>query len=511
MLYQLLAIFFSGVFIPKVVANGLTLDLCSSSDQCTSPRNCYDASSAILVDCSKDEKSLCVCAPRIPQYCNYHDDCQSGELCGRTLTSSSSCMSTAAISLSDNLFSVTDTPPTVPVPSGEQPTLWSLIGNKNVGELCTKPLDCKTGNYCFSFQSTSTMCQHPLDVCRCIPRGSGEKCFKSSDCFPLSCVSVNYSEPICLESDIIKNISDVSFSVINFNTDTASPSKGVSSSSISATTPSSSYNWRPSKSTVVINLNQTKIPNETATVFSSSVPSYSLHNNTGEPTIMYSILPTPTFSSIYTESPVPSSTPTKMSADASNGSYPGSHMYPKNATQTFENFQTMLTNVPDYPTITGSPSLQPSAFSTAIDESSPIQQTEESNEIYSSGLQTPETNESLIFICIAMKHLQNFRQSELVYSKSHSADVLCDPNGSCATPNHLVVYYGKAMKMSTYCKFYVKMARCSKHKLLVNSPKYKNRQLVHSNSESLFFTAHAARYGSLFEEKFLRLIIWLGF
>lgn len=41
--------------------------------------------------------------------------------------------------------------------------------------------------------------------------------------------------------------------------------------------------------------------------------------------------------------------------------------------------------------------------------------------------------------------------SELVFAQNRCASVLCDGNGSCAMPGHMIVYNGVPMSMLMYC------------------------------------------------------------
>lgn len=96
--------------------------------------------------------------------------------------------------------------------------------------------------------------------------------------------------------------------------------------------------------------------------------------------------------------------------------------------------------------------------------------------------------------CVDSEAFRGFDKKDLVFENHAEETVLCDENGSCATPGHMVVFMGKATMMKTYCKVVV----CTREKRLVNSPGYR-RGFVKSNTNGLLFTAFAARYESRLE------------
>lgn len=106
-------------------------------------------------------------------------------------------------------------------------------------------------------------------------------------------------------------------------------------------------------------------------------------------------------------------------------------------------------------------------------------------------------------VCIGAHHLQHLHQSSLLYDHHRLARVLCDVNSSCATPGHIVRLNGSPMMMQTYCAH----APCTHKVMKVNSPRYERRLSIESHTEGLVFTTFAARYESLVEEQFLRMLI----
>lgn len=113
----------------------------------------------------------------------------------------------------------------------------------------------------------------------------------------------------------------------------------------------------------------------------------------------------------------------------------------------------------------------------------------------------------LASICIAVDALASLPHHSLVYKQHYRALVLCDPNNSCATPGHVVIYKNVAMMMSTYCTL---RNDCKLKKSIVNSPKFKPSLRIESRTNDLVYTALSARYVSAFEEFLLSAIIRLG-
>lgn len=109
-------------------------------------------------------------------------------------------------------------------------------------------------------------------------------------------------------------------------------------------------------------------------------------------------------------------------------------------------------------------------------------------------------------ICIDARMLHHLSRDELVFPKDLWARVLCDPEDNCATPGHIVVHQERGMMMATYCQ----KVSCVKRTLLVNSPRYRTRRRVASNSQQLQFTGFAARYSSRIEESVLAMAVRMG-
>lgn len=99
----------------------------------------------------------------------------------------------------------------------------------------------------------------------------------------------------------------------------------------------------------------------------------------------------------------------------------------------------------------------------------------------------------------------------LVFAQHRRAAVLCDAQGSCATPGHIVRWNGHPMMMKTYCAS-TAVAPCSRTVMAVNSISYRRRGIaVDSNTNGLIFTALAARHETALEEAVLRSVVRLGF
>ena len=109
-------------------------------------------------------------------------------------------------------------------------------------------------------------------------------------------------------------------------------------------------------------------------------------------------------------------------------------------------------------------------------------------------------------VCIASHSLGHISREELVFEKDTIAHVLCDLNGSCATPGHMVRYKGRGMMMKSYCQ----LTSCVRKVMKVNSPRYRRGLTVPSHSDDLVFTALAARFQSRAEEGVLSAAVRIG-
>lgn len=108
--------------------------------------------------------------------------------------------------------------------------------------------------------------------------------------------------------------------------------------------------------------------------------------------------------------------------------------------------------------------------------------------------------------CIAVDLLRHLNRHELVYKNHRMMKALCDDAGSCATPGHMVLYGGRGMMMSSYCR----VVKCVERHMLVNSPAYGRAVRVNTLSKGLVFTAFAARYGTRAEEGLMSAAIRIG-
>lgn len=109
-------------------------------------------------------------------------------------------------------------------------------------------------------------------------------------------------------------------------------------------------------------------------------------------------------------------------------------------------------------------------------------------------------------VCVDARALKHLAAHELVFPTHRTARVLCDQNGSCATPGHVVLYKATAMMMKSYCA----LVGCTHRVMKVNSPKLKRAIRIPTNTDNLHFTAFAARYQTTFEELALTAIVHVG-
>lgn len=119
---------------------------------------------------------------------------------------------------------------------------------------------------------------------------------------------------------------------------------------------------------------------------------------------------------------------------------------------------------------------------------------------------SPTASEN-IAVCIGLHHLQHMKKQQLVFEHHRMAMVLCDGQGSCATPPHVVVWMGNALTMREYC---AKVSACTSAEMLVNSPRWTAGVRVASHTNGLRFTALAARWETLVEREFLRVAVRFG-
>lgn len=110
-------------------------------------------------------------------------------------------------------------------------------------------------------------------------------------------------------------------------------------------------------------------------------------------------------------------------------------------------------------------------------------------------------------VCVDAAAVRHLQPEELVFARQVIAPVLCDKWGSCATAGHIVRYKGVGMMMKRYCG----MVGCVRQVLAVNSPRYKVGLRLLSKTEGLEYTALAARYESVVEERVLSTFVRLGF
>lgn len=110
-------------------------------------------------------------------------------------------------------------------------------------------------------------------------------------------------------------------------------------------------------------------------------------------------------------------------------------------------------------------------------------------------------------VCISVIELsRHVRREHFIFPEDTKASVLCDPQGSCATPGHMVMFRGRPMRMSSYCLF----VSCARRFMMVNSPKYKAKLSLPSSTNDLTYTGLAAKYDTVLEESILAVAIRLG-
>lgn len=110
-------------------------------------------------------------------------------------------------------------------------------------------------------------------------------------------------------------------------------------------------------------------------------------------------------------------------------------------------------------------------------------------------------------VCIDANALSHLSSDELVYKEHRRGAVLCDKNGSCATPGHMVMYNGSFMMMSSYCSH---IGGCAKRVMNVNSPRHRRALKIDSRTDGLQYTSLAARYATVAEEHVLKTLLRVG-
>lgn len=110
-------------------------------------------------------------------------------------------------------------------------------------------------------------------------------------------------------------------------------------------------------------------------------------------------------------------------------------------------------------------------------------------------------------VCIDASALEHLSTDELVYKEHRRSAVLCDKNGSCATPGHMVVYEGEFMMMSSYC---TQIGGCAKRVMSVNSPRHRRALKIVSRTIRLEYTSLAAKYATVAEEHVLKTLLRVG-
>ena len=97
----------------------------------------------------------------------------------------------------------------------------------------------------------------------------------------------------------------------------------------------------------------------------------------------------------------------------------------------------------------------------------------------------------------------------MIYKHHQRGSVLCDHNGSCATPGHVVSWNGEPMMMKKY-RATILGVECNRRVMWVNSIIFRRKVVVPSRTAGFKYTALAARYESSMKELMLRAVIKPG-
>lgn len=156
---------------------------------------------------------------------------------------------------------------------------------------------------------------------------------------------------------------------------------------------------------------------------------------------------------------------------------------------------------------------EPACLSLSIQSSSTlISYSEIMDAETTTGTEAEEKTDADSSKCVDARALSHLSARDLVFDRpGRLASVLCDAQGSCATPGHLVEWDGRHVLMRTYCET-MAHGGCVRRTMTVNSPamKWSKRIRVDSLTRGLSYTPFAARFESRTEESFLRVLVRAG-
>lgn len=512
------------IYLPP---NGLGGDICRFDNQCKLPYRCLKANSKL---CAGSADCRCALKKGL-QKCDALSDCLDGEVCAlKRLETSATC-----VSLSEYLVFAAGS--------------YQLVGRlPNPGKLatfdpCQWNPDCQEGLYCTHLSELTVGRCYGRRGCSCLPARSVHQCSSEKDCRTgEKCAKIPGArqEPTCYSEDVLP--SDPFFVDIASNSSTPAvslPSDGWISSSCrndsdcaqekfprvcqhySEDVPinmsgiddlcggrqmcvckskkesnakcKSSTDCGSGELCVIISDSAKDVP---GTCESSQVmgldyfaEAFSLLTKKGQRS-----LPSPSLS--------PSASPSESSFSSSSPSISVTPSSEPSPTQSMSVSNSVSATVSASASTSASPSrsamVTVSISPTAIHNTSSASPSDEDGDVE----QSPDA------VCVDAAALKHIHVSELVYAKHRRASVLCDEQGSCATPGHIVEWRGEAMMMRSYCQHY---GLCIQSVRLVNSPRMRMRVRVASNTKGLYFTPLAASLATRVEERILRSLVRFGF
>lgn len=443
--------------------SGYTFDSCRFNGQCQAPRACADMTMIPRQLCRGSR--FCACFPPRVAKCTTSDDCEENEGCIQDLTLERTCVSRKAAAaieyplipgVSDLLAS--PSPFITPAPVACRGGLTF--------DHCTANSDCKGIRVCASLSLFGQCGEEGACICDMDWR----LCTQSRQC---ECGEV-----------CVRNFDRISFclsrqAAISRAIPFIEDSVDATPTQISPTsTPSASLELFPSVDPTDITPTSAATPSYLS---QSSLPQQATPSLAGGSQIPYPARTNPALIPIP-EGLVPSTTPTPFSTPSASAVYP--HV---SASQLAPSFTAVPPRV-------ASETPQPSTTTAEISASANIEEV------------SPSPEETSELTCIGADSLQDVPQHRLVYKRHQIAHVVCDMNNSCATGGHMVIFDGKAMMMSTYCDLVV----CEKRIMYVNSPKWGRKVMIDSKTEGLQFTAFAARYNTVTEERVLSTLVRMG-
>lgn len=487
--------------VPNYVSdtNGLAFEICDNDSDCVKPRLCSGWSGS----CGKKEFYPCQCQGKgyEPQRCDDFSDCLTGEVCVKIRSlPPATCVSLSYYYSSIGLYQV----------QGEFPSR----GNLTTFDDCTNDYQCMEGLYCTHFTESQLGGCIDRRGCACVPPVA-EQCKSSSDCRTgESCVQVPgaQEEPRCYSSAKIAN--DPFFRKVSHTvgpTPTLLPTNGwlsdlckqdsdckqsdIKRACRHFTESTGSCNGRDmclckrkdGKDPTCKRSSQCGAGETCAVVVDSK-------KKVNATCISTKVLDLNYFLALYVEvfgaKRGPLASPSSSPSNAPSLSVsPSASVSPSTSTSSSPSRS---------PSTSASAAMTPSVSMSVsgTQEPSKIPRTENVT-------MTEEPNE----MCVDVDALMHLPMSELVYTTSRRAAVLCDESGSCATMGHMIEWQGVAMMMKTYCE---RHAKCQRSVRAVNSPRMHRKLRIASRTVGLLYTPFAARFATLLEERVLQKIVHLG-